>query len=126
LQNKGELLIGQIKGMWSRRLEERRRKCKRERTQRRRRKKSGAEAQCLERLQVLMGLIDVEDGTVAIDLPKLGAEHLIILSELCFHCWGIFGLEIYCNINTSGMILLHRTHLAALKMLCNLAQISFS
>jgi hypothetical protein len=33
----------------------------------------------------------VEDGSVVVDLPNLGAQHGIILSELCFHCWGIFG-----------------------------------
>ena len=64
----------------------------RERMQRRRRKKkSGAEAQGLEKLQVLRGLIDVEDGSVAVDLPNLGAQHVIILTVLCFHCWGILG-----------------------------------
>ena len=47
--------------------------------------------------QVLRGLIDVEDGSVAVDLPNLGAHHVIILTELCFHCRGIFGLEIYRN-----------------------------
>ena len=70
----------------------RRRKWKRERTQRRRKKeKSGAEAHGLEKPQVLRGLIDVEDGRVAEDLPNLGAQHVFILTELCFHCWGTFG-----------------------------------
>ena len=32
-----------------------------------------------------------------VDLPNLGAQHVIILIELCFHWRGIFGLEIYCN-----------------------------
>jgi hypothetical protein len=65
-------------------------------TQRRmRKKKSGAEAQGLENLQVLRGLIDGEDGRVAVDLPNLGTQHVFILIELCFHCRGIFGLEIY-------------------------------
>jgi hypothetical protein len=36
---------------------------------RRRKKKSRAEAQGLEKPQVLRGLIDVEDGSVAVDLP---------------------------------------------------------
>jgi hypothetical protein len=75
----------------------RRRKWKRLRTQRRRRKKSRAEAHGLEKLQVLRGLIDVEDGSVAIGLLNLGAQHVFILIEFCFHCWDIFGLEIYCN-----------------------------
>jgi hypothetical protein len=70
-----------------------RRKWKRERMQRRRKKKkSGAEAHGLEKPQVLRGLIDVEDGSVVVvDLPNLGAQHIFILIELCFHCWGIFG-----------------------------------
>ena len=72
-------MIGQIKGRWSRRWgERRRRKWKRERTQRRRKKKSRAEAHGLEKLQVLRGLIDVEDGSVAVDLPNLGAQHVFI------------------------------------------------
>jgi hypothetical protein len=43
------------------------------------------------------GLIDVEDGSVEVPLPNLDAQHVFILIEFCFHCWGIFGLEIYCN-----------------------------
>jgi hypothetical protein len=35
----------------------------------------------------------VEDGSVAVDLPNLVAQHVFILVELCFHCRGIFGLE---------------------------------
>ena len=58
---------------------------------------SRAEAHGLEKLQVLRGLIDVEDGRVAVDLPNLGAQQEFILNELCFHCQGIFVLEIYHN-----------------------------
>jgi hypothetical protein len=75
--------------------ERRKRKWKRERMQRRRKKESGAEAHCLENPQVTRGLIDVEDGSVVVDLSNLGPQHILIM--LCFHCWGIFGLEIYCN-----------------------------
>ena len=65
-------------------------------TQRRmRKKKSGAEAQGLENLQVLRGLIDGEDGSVAVDLPNIGTQHGFILIELCFHCRAMFDLEIY-------------------------------
>ena len=64
---------------------------RRRRRRRRRKKKSGAEAHGLEKLQVLRGLIDVEDGSVVVDLPNLGTQHVFILIELCFHCWGIFG-----------------------------------
>jgi hypothetical protein len=75
-------------------LGERRRIWKRERMQRRRKKKSRAEAHGLEKLQVLRGLIDVEDGSVAVDL---GAQRVFILIVLCFHCPDTFGLEIYHN-----------------------------
>jgi hypothetical protein len=64
---------------------------KRWRTQRRRKNKSRAGAHDLESPQVIRGLIEVEDGSVAVDLPNLGAQHVIILTELCFHCRGIFG-----------------------------------
>jgi hypothetical protein len=64
---------------------------RRRRRRRRRRRKIGAEAHGLEKLQVLRGLIDGEDGSVAGDLPNLGTQHVIILTVLCFHCWGIFG-----------------------------------
>jgi hypothetical protein len=48
-----------------------------------------------EKPQVLRGLIDVEDGSVVVDLPNLGAQPVIILTVLC--CRGIFGMEIYRN-----------------------------
>lgn len=35
----------------------------------------------------------MEDGSVAVDLSNLGAQHVIIVTVLCFHCQGIFGLE---------------------------------
>ena len=63
-----------------------------ERTQRRKKKKKrGAEAYGLEKPQVLRGLIVVEDGSIAVDLPNLGTQHIFILTVLCFHCRGIFG-----------------------------------
>jgi hypothetical protein len=68
--------------------------------QRRRWKKNRAEAYVLEKLQVIRGLIDGEDGedgSVVVDLPNLGAQHVFILIELCFHCPDLFGLEIYPN-----------------------------
>jgi hypothetical protein len=75
----------------------RRRKWKRERTQRSRRKeKSRAEGHGLEKLQVLRALIDVEDGSVAVDLPNLGEQQIIILTvvfSLLGHIWE----EIYRN-----------------------------
>jgi hypothetical protein len=40
---------------------------------RRRKKKSRAEANSLEKPKILRGLIDVEDVSVAVDLPSLGA-----------------------------------------------------
>ena len=51
---------------------------------RRRKKKSGAEARGLEKLQVLRALTVVDDGSVAVDLPILGTQHVFILIELCF------------------------------------------
>jgi hypothetical protein len=92
-------MIGQIKGRWGRRWGERgRRKWEREKTQRRRKKKKiRAEAHGLEKLQVIRGLIDVKDGSVAVDLPNLGTQHIFILIESCFHFQGIFGLDIYPN-----------------------------
>ena len=59
--------------------------------------KSRAKAHGLEKPQVLMGLNDVEDGSVVVDLPNLGTQHVFILIESGFHCRGIFGLEIYHN-----------------------------
>ena len=64
---------------------------------RRKKKKSRAEAHGLEKLQVLRGLIDVEDGSVVVDLPNLGAQHVFILIELCYHSPGLFRLEIHRN-----------------------------
>ena len=92
-------MIGQIRreGGSEGGREGRRRKWKRERMQRRRKKKSGTEAHGLEKLQVLRGLIDVEDGSIVVDLPILGTQHVFILTELCFYFWSIFGLENYCN-----------------------------
>ena len=37
-------------------------------------KKSRQKAYGLEKLQVLRGLIDMEDGSVAVDLPNLGTH----------------------------------------------------
>jgi hypothetical protein len=58
---------------------------------RRKTKKSRAEAHGLEKPQVLRGLIDVEDGSVAVGLPNLGVQQIFILIMLCFHCRSIFG-----------------------------------
>ena len=33
----------------------------------------------------------MEDGSVKVDLPTLGAQHVFILTLLCFHCWSISG-----------------------------------
>ena len=30
-----------------------------------------------------------------VDLPNLGAQHVVILTESCFHYWGIFGMGIF-------------------------------
>ena len=75
-----------------------RRRFEREREAEEETKKSGAEAHVLEKPQALRGLTDVEGGSVVGDLPNIGSQHVVILTELRFHCWGIFGLEIYHNI----------------------------
>jgi hypothetical protein len=84
-------MIGQIKGKVEQKVWGRRRKWMREKTQRRKKEKSGAQAQGLEKPQVLRGLIDGEDGSVVGDLPNLCAQHVIILTVSYFHCQGIFG-----------------------------------
>jgi hypothetical protein len=63
----------------------------------RKKKKSRAEAHGLEKPQILRSLLYGEDGSVAVDLPNLGAQHVFILIELFFHCPGLFGLEMYHN-----------------------------
>jgi hypothetical protein len=74
--------LGKSKRRWRGRWGERiRRIWKRKRMQRRRRKKGGAEAHGLEKPQVLRGLINVEDGSVVVDLPNLGTQHVFILTE---------------------------------------------
>jgi hypothetical protein len=60
----------------------------------RRWKESRAEEHSLEKQYVIRGLIDGEDGSAVVDLPNIGKQHVFILIELCFHSWGIFGLEI--------------------------------
>jgi hypothetical protein len=54
-------------------------------------KKRGVEVHGLEKPQVLRGLIEVEDRSIVVDLPRLGAQHVFILIVSCFHCRGIFG-----------------------------------
>jgi hypothetical protein len=79
-----------------------RRRFERGRRQRRKRKKSRAEAHGLEKPQVLRSLIDVEDGSVAVDLPNLGAQHVFILTVLSFHCRGIFGRRFTTTLSHWG------------------------
>jgi hypothetical protein len=68
-------------------------------------KKSRAKAHGLEKLQVLRGLIDVEDCSVVEDLPNLSVQHTFILIELCFHCQGIFRLKFYCNVMAPNILI---------------------
>jgi hypothetical protein len=37
------------------------------------------------------GSIDMEEGSVAVNLPNLGTQNVFILTVLCFHSRGIFG-----------------------------------
>ena len=76
---------------------ETRRKRKKRGQWKRRWKENGAEAGDLEKPQVLRGLIDGKNGSVVVDLPNLGVQLVFILTEMCFHCTGFFGLEIYLN-----------------------------
>jgi hypothetical protein len=62
-----------------------------------------SEAHGLEKPQVLRGLIDVEDGSIAVDLPNLGTQYVFILIVLCFHCRGIFGMESFTSTNTQNL-----------------------
>ena len=61
----------------------------------------------------------MEDGSIVVDLSNLGAKHVIILTELCFHCWGIFGRRFtstpwyYHNAGKNdsfGVFLIHGGH----------------
>ena len=83
-------MIGQIKVKVEQKEEMEEERTKRRR-RRRKKKKGRAEALGLDKPQVLKGLIDVDDGSVSVDLPNLGAQHVFILTDSCFHCWGIFG-----------------------------------
>jgi hypothetical protein len=57
---------------------------------RRRKKENKAEAPGLEKPQVIRDLLY---GSGVVDLPNLGTQHVFILTELCFHCLGLLGLE---------------------------------
>jgi hypothetical protein len=63
-----------------------------------RRKKCREEAHGLKKQQILRSLIDGEDGSIAVDLPHLGTQDLII-TVLCFYCWGIFGRRFIATIS---------------------------
>ena len=65
--------------------------------QSRRRKKKRSRSKWPGETASYIGLLDVEDGSVVVDLSNLGTQHVFILIVLCFHCLGIFGMEIYCN-----------------------------
>jgi hypothetical protein len=67
---------------------------------RRKKKKSRAETHGLENPKVLRGLIDVGNGRGALGLPSLGAQHVFILFELCFHCQGILGWRFTATVHT--------------------------
>ena len=58
-----------------------------------RRKKKRSRSKWLGEITSYIGTLDVEDGSVVVDLPNLGTQHVFILIVLCFHCQGIFGLE---------------------------------
>jgi hypothetical protein len=88
-------MIGQIKGRVDRKEgeEEKIGRGRGQDAEEKEEEKQSREAHGLEKPQVLRGLIDVKDGSVAVDLSNLGTQHVFILTVLCFHCRGIFGLE---------------------------------
>ena len=76
-------------------------------------KKSRAEAHGLEKLQVLRGLIDVEDGSVAVDLPNLGAQLafiLIVFSLLGAYLGWRLTATFMCISILPGCIYIHHVH----------------
>jgi hypothetical protein len=72
--------------------------------QKRRKEKSRAEAHDVENPQVLRGPIDVKNCSIAVGLPNVGTQHVIILTELCFHVFS-FGLDIYNTRHQEGYLL---------------------
>jgi hypothetical protein len=102
-------MIGQIKGKVEQNVgETRRRNWKREKMQRRRQLKEKLSRSTWPRETASSkGLIDVEDVSVAVDLPNLGAQHVIILTVLCFHCQGIFGRRFTITCNMCMCIFFH-------------------
>ena len=54
--------------------------------------------QSREKPPVITVLIDGEDDSAVVNLPNHGSQLVFILIELCFHCWGIFEVENYCNM----------------------------
>jgi hypothetical protein len=72
---------------------------------RRKKKQSGAEAHGLEKPQVLRGLLYGEDGSVAADLPSLGAQHVIILIEWCFHFGAYLGWRFTATTCPSALLI---------------------
>ena len=59
-----------------------------------------------EKLNVLNGLIDVEDHSRVVDLHNLVTQHLFILVELYFHCQTILSQQ-----NNAQLIDLNSTNL---------------
>lgn len=41
----------------------------------------------------------MEDDSVAVDLPNVGTQDVIIFIESCFHCWVLFGMK---SFTTTG------------------------
>ena len=54
-------------------------------------KENGGEAHGLKKPQVIRGSTDGEYSSVVVDLPNLGAQHVFILTESCFHCRAYLG-----------------------------------
>jgi hypothetical protein len=91
------------------------RKGKGERMQRKRKKKkSWAEAHGPEKLQVLRGLIDGEDGSIVVDLPNIGTHHVITWTVSCFYYQGISGRRFTATQSTTSKWTKSKLHLSKL------------
>jgi hypothetical protein len=76
----------------------------------RKKKKGRAEVLGLEKLQGIRDLIDVEDGSVVIDLHNLCEQHVFILTDSCFHCWGIFWMKRF-TVTLFYFLFLRKVHI---------------
>ena len=54
--------------------------------------------QNIQSIQEIQGIMKRPNlRIVVVDLPNLGTQLVFILTELCFHCMGLFELDMYHN-----------------------------